>query len=229
MGGGLRQRSSWIQATLRRMSLSSNKPNNYEVPVVKFLEVCHLVSIPTVGFYLSNGSRILWITTQGGVSPLIYVSPKHPLSKTTNAYFTFCSSSISFQTLPWSKHIPLSLSLALSLLPSSHAQTTKSSWLMLGILNSSHEPCFCSTGSYVTQVTATDADDPTYGNSARVVYSILHGQPYFSVDPKSGNRDTSVSTHCFIVVMIEVFIWINIHNSVFRPLDEYQMCCRESH
>lgn len=42
-------------------------------------------------------------------------------------------------------------------------------------------------GTYVTQVTATDADDPTYGNSARVVYSILHGQPYFSVDPKTGN------------------------------------------
>ena len=41
-------------------------------------------------------------------------------------------------------------------------------------------------GTYVTQVTATDADDPTYGNSARVVYSILHGQPYFSVDPKTG-------------------------------------------
>lgn len=43
-----------------------------------------------------------------------------------------------------------------------------------------------SAGTYVTQVTATDADDPTYGNSARVVYSILHGQPYFSVDPKTG-------------------------------------------
>ncbi|KAI4891753.1 hypothetical protein NFI96_030071 [Prochilodus magdalenae] len=41
-------------------------------------------------------------------------------------------------------------------------------------------------GTYVTKVTATDADDPTYGNSARVVYSILHGQPYFSVDPKTG-------------------------------------------
>ncbi|XP_055737231.1 cadherin-12-like isoform X2 [Salvelinus fontinalis] len=41
-------------------------------------------------------------------------------------------------------------------------------------------------GTYVMQVTATDADDPTYGNSARVVYSILHGQPYFSVDPKTG-------------------------------------------
>ncbi|XP_017561458.1 cadherin-12a [Pygocentrus nattereri] len=41
-------------------------------------------------------------------------------------------------------------------------------------------------GTYVIQVTATDADDPTYGNSARIVYSILHGQPYFSVDPKTG-------------------------------------------
>ncbi|KAF6087545.1 cadherin 20 [Phyllostomus discolor] len=41
-------------------------------------------------------------------------------------------------------------------------------------------------GTSVIQVTATDADDPTYGNSARVVYSILQGQPYFSVDSKSG-------------------------------------------
>ncbi|XP_065523640.1 cadherin-18 isoform X3 [Lathamus discolor] len=40
-------------------------------------------------------------------------------------------------------------------------------------------------GTSVLQVTATDADDPTYGNSARVVYSILQGQPYFSVDPKT--------------------------------------------
>lgn len=42
-------------------------------------------------------------------------------------------------------------------------------------------------GTSVVQVTATDADDPTYGNSARVVYSILQGQPYFSVEPKTGN------------------------------------------
>ncbi|MGH0163460.1 UNVERIFIED_CONTAM: hypothetical protein FKN15_050596 [Acipenser sinensis] len=41
-------------------------------------------------------------------------------------------------------------------------------------------------GTSVIQVTATDADDPTYGNSARVVYSILQGQPYFSVEPKTG-------------------------------------------
>ncbi|XP_061878155.1 cadherin-22-like [Entelurus aequoreus] len=41
-------------------------------------------------------------------------------------------------------------------------------------------------GTMVVQVAATDADDPTYGNSARVVYSILHGQPYFSVEPKTG-------------------------------------------
>ncbi|KAE8597658.1 hypothetical protein XENTR_v10016552 [Xenopus tropicalis] len=41
-------------------------------------------------------------------------------------------------------------------------------------------------GAYVLQVKATDADDPTYGSSARVVYSILQGQPYFSIDPKTG-------------------------------------------
>lgn len=38
------------------------------------------------------------------------------------------------------------------------------------------------------QVTAVDADDATYGNSARVVYSILEGQPYFSVDAETGPR-----------------------------------------
>uniref|UniRef100_A0A8C2DQ84 Cadherin 7a n=1 Tax=Cyprinus carpio TaxID=7962 RepID=A0A8C2DQ84_CYPCA len=41
-------------------------------------------------------------------------------------------------------------------------------------------------GTSVVEVKATDADDPTYGNSARVVYSILEGQPYFSVEPKTG-------------------------------------------
>uniref|UniRef100_A0A669BTS3 Cadherin 7 n=1 Tax=Oreochromis niloticus TaxID=8128 RepID=A0A669BTS3_ORENI len=41
-------------------------------------------------------------------------------------------------------------------------------------------------GTMVVQVVATDADDPTYGNSARVVYSIEHGHPYFSVEPKTG-------------------------------------------
>ena len=35
-------------------------------------------------------------------------------------------------------------------------------------------------------MTALDADDATYGNSAKVVYSILEGQPYFSVDPDTG-------------------------------------------
>ncbi|KAM4728847.1 cadherin-7-like [Anableps anableps] len=41
-------------------------------------------------------------------------------------------------------------------------------------------------GTSVVTVVATDADDPTYGNSARLVYSILKGLPYFSVDPKTG-------------------------------------------
>ncbi|KAA8587605.1 hypothetical protein FQN60_016467 [Etheostoma spectabile] len=51
------------------------------------------------------------------------------------------------------------------------------------------------TGTYVTQVTATDADDPTYGNSARIVYSILHGQPYFSVDPKTAHSAGCLQMH----------------------------------
>lgn len=47
------------------------------------------------------------------------------------------------------------------------------------------------------QVTATDADDPTYGNSARLVYSILQGQPYFSVEPQTGEDEEQrfASTH----------------------------------
>uniref|UniRef100_A0A672JAY0 Cadherin 7 n=1 Tax=Salarias fasciatus TaxID=181472 RepID=A0A672JAY0_SALFA len=48
-------------------------------------------------------------------------------------------------------------------------------------------------GTMVVQVAATDADDPTYGNSARVVYSIIHGQPYFSVEPKTGVIRTALS------------------------------------
>uniref|UniRef100_A0A7N8WUW4 Cadherin 8 n=1 Tax=Mastacembelus armatus TaxID=205130 RepID=A0A7N8WUW4_9TELE len=51
-------------------------------------------------------------------------------------------------------------------------------------------PEMSAVGTTVTQVTATDADDPVYGNSAKLVYSILEGQPYFSVDPNSGKYCT---------------------------------------
>lgn len=46
-------------------------------------------------------------------------------------------------------------------------------------------------------VVATDADDPTYGNSARLTYSIVQGQPYFSVEPKTGEtrRCMAASQH----------------------------------
>uniref|UniRef100_A0AAQ4PIN6 Cadherin domain-containing protein n=1 Tax=Gasterosteus aculeatus aculeatus TaxID=481459 RepID=A0AAQ4PIN6_GASAC len=47
-------------------------------------------------------------------------------------------------------------------------------------------PEMSNVGTSVVQVTATDADDPTYGNSARLVYSILQGQPYFSVESQTG-------------------------------------------
>ncbi|KAM8762273.1 cadherin-8 isoform X2 [Acanthopagrus latus] len=46
-------------------------------------------------------------------------------------------------------------------------------------------PEMSAVGTPVTRVTATDADDPVYGNSAKLVYSILEGQPYFSIDPNS--------------------------------------------
>ncbi|KAK0153816.1 Cadherin-6 [Merluccius polli] len=41
-------------------------------------------------------------------------------------------------------------------------------------------------GTSVIQVTATDADDSMYGNSAKLVYRMSHGHPYFSVDPDTG-------------------------------------------
>lgn len=69
-------------------------------------------------------------------------------------------------------------------------------------------------GTYVTQVTATDADDPTYGNSARVVYSILHGQPYFSVDPKTG-KVLNLADLCGKTV-IEAVKFINISTLYFK-------------
>ena len=42
------------------------------------------------------------------------------------------------------------------------------------------------SGTSVIQVTASDADNPTYGKSAKLVYSILEGQPYFSVEAQTG-------------------------------------------
>lgn len=38
------------------------------------------------------------------------------------------------------------------------------------------------------QVTAHDADDPSYGNSAKLVYTVLDGLPFFSVDPQTGEN-----------------------------------------
>ncbi|XP_035490723.2 cadherin-18-like [Scophthalmus maximus] len=54
-------------------------------------------------------------------------------------------------------------------------------------------PEMSDVGTSIFQVTASDADDPTYGNSAKIVYSILEGQPYFSVDPKTGTIRTAMS------------------------------------
>ncbi|XP_041848809.1 cadherin-7-like isoform X2 [Melanotaenia boesemani] len=70
-----------------------------------------------------------------------------------------------------------------------------------------HVPERSPVGSSVVTVRATDADDPTYGNSARLVYSILHGQPYFSVETKTGvvrtalpELDREAQDHYLVVI-----------------------------
>lgn len=56
--------------------------------------------------------------------------------------------------------------------------------LCINLYNSLSRSLF--QGAFVMRVTATDADDEAYGNSAKLVYSILQGQPYFSVEPETG-------------------------------------------
>ncbi|KAJ8401515.1 hypothetical protein AAFF_G00384340 [Aldrovandia affinis] len=54
-------------------------------------------------------------------------------------------------------------------------------------------PEMSEVGTSVIQVTATDADDALYGNSARLIYSILQGDPYFSVEPETGVIRTALN------------------------------------
>ncbi|XP_031217981.1 cadherin-24 isoform X3 [Mastomys coucha] len=53
-------------------------------------------------------------------------------------------------------------------------------------------PEMSNVGTSVIQVTAHDADDPSYGNSAKLVYTVLDGLPFFSVDPQTGLYQFSV-------------------------------------
>lgn len=53
-------------------------------------------------------------------------------------------------------------------------------------------------GTTVVTITATDADDQTYGNSAKLVYSILQGQPYFSVDSENGETNSTGTSYLFL-------------------------------
>ncbi|XP_074868359.1 cadherin-22 [Carettochelys insculpta] len=48
-------------------------------------------------------------------------------------------------------------------------------------------------GTSVMQVMASDADDPMYGSSARLVYSVLEGEQHFTVDRKTGVIRTAVA------------------------------------
>ncbi|XP_042582599.1 cadherin-22 [Cyprinus carpio] len=48
-------------------------------------------------------------------------------------------------------------------------------------------------GTSVMKVMASDADDPTYGSSARIVYSVLEGERFFTVDRQTGVIRTAVA------------------------------------
>ncbi|XP_013907791.1 PREDICTED: cadherin-24-like, partial [Thamnophis sirtalis] len=68
-------------------------------------------------------------------------------------------------------------------------------------------PEMSNVGTSVIQVTAHDADDPTYGNSAKLVYTVLEGLPFFSVDPQTGvirtatpNMDRETQQEFLVVV-----------------------------
>lgn len=49
-------------------------------------------------------------------------------------------------------------------------------------------------------VTASDADDPTYGSSARVVYSVLDGEKFFTVDRHTGKKDVGAVSALTVVL-----------------------------
>lgn len=76
-------------------------------------------------------------------------------------------------------------------------------------------------GTMVVQVAATDADDPTYGNSARVVYSIIHGQPYFSVEPKTGWYQVALHLHRNVPLVRSLFFFLPDKTLICRSLKRY--------
>lgn len=79
---------------------------------------------------------------------------------------------------------------------------------------------FLPPGTSVFQVTATDADDPTYGNSARVVYSVLHGQPYFSVDPKTGKFFIIQCKQCLLIQCERLLVRLSSRRTIKDNMQE---------
>lgn len=77
------------------------------------------------------------------------------------------------------------------------------------------------SGTSIIQVTATDADDPTYGNSAKLVYTLVQGQQYFSVDPQTGERALTTTHRLAILasrlgVIVEIPFFLKVQCFWFR-------------
>lgn len=76
------------------------------------------------------------------------------------------------------------------------------------------------------KVTASDADDPTYGNSARVVYSV-EGQKFFKVDKDTGKDYQILPTAdglFFVLPFIFNIIWGSNFNSRFLTKHNVNQC-----
>ena len=104
-------------------------------------------------------------------------------------YVQYCNLSLSCRSLSPSLSLSLPVLLSLSLTLSFPLFLSLSLSLPV-LLSLSLSLLFSAplhpSGTSIIQVTATDADDPTYGNSARLVYTLVQGQQYFSVDPQTG-------------------------------------------
>lgn len=66
-------------------------------------------------------------------------------------------------------------------------------------------------GTSVMKVMASDADDPTYGSSARIVYSVLDGEKLFTVDRHTGKTDIQ----CISDLSYE---WLLVQHFLYSPV-----------
>lgn len=87
------------------------------------------------------------------------------------------------------------------------------------------------SGTSIIQVTATDADDPTYGNSAKLVYTLVQGQQYFSVDPQTGECVYTSQNHAVCVCVYSCHYtheWSNVKDAQMPGSEKKNTCAAQN-